>query len=473
LKTRQAVLHTSEKIEYYPDQVLGQGVEKEFFAATDPDVVLGFYKDTKGWEDPERIKRLSKIVHNYNPGKDAEQKKYWDLFFSWPAAIIKEPTPGILCPRFPKNYYFDDIESEKKAKWFFTRNLTQKTGDGQNFNLLKRLQVCRHLCEALTRMHMAGLCHSDLSGNNILMDPASETCIIIDIDSLVVPGLLPAKVIGTKGYSAPEVVAATNLPLNHPDKKMPTISTDLHALAVIIYETLLMRHPLAGKKVHSKDPEEDDFFLYGEKALFIEDPKDNSNRPDYLKYPVDALGSDLHQLFIKAFSKGLHNPFQRPTAMEWEKALTKTMDRLHPCRGKQCFHKWFVFRQDHPPICPECETRISHPIPVMPLFDRVKNGQYFFSGHYITIFDQKKIYPRHTCTGQPFKDDAIDEKSTRGQFTLSENRWQFKNDKNEKKICFPFLNMTADSAIEITNGQMILLNSSPRGRVGMITFNTN
>ena len=41
---------------------------------------------------------------------------------------------------------------------------------------------------------------------------------------------------------APEVVAG---------KKQPSIETDLHALAVLIYETLLLRHPLAGPKVRS------------------------------------------------------------------------------------------------------------------------------------------------------------------------------------------------------------------------------
>ena len=39
----------------------------------------------------------------------------------------------------------------------------------------------------------------------VLVDPTTGGCVVIDIDSLVVPGVYPPEVIGTGGYIAPEV----------------------------------------------------------------------------------------------------------------------------------------------------------------------------------------------------------------------------------------------------------------------------
>ena len=55
-------------------------------------------------------------------------------------------------------------------------------------------------------MHQMGLAHSDLSYNNILIDPITKSANIIDLDGLVVPGLFPPEVYGTADFIAPEVL---------------------------------------------------------------------------------------------------------------------------------------------------------------------------------------------------------------------------------------------------------------------------
>ena len=172
--------------------------------------------------------------------------------------------------------------------------------------------------------------------NNVLVDPTTGSCVVIDIDSLVVPGVYPPEVIGTGGYIAPEVLETLPLPFGDPQRKLPCASTDLHSMAVLIYEYLLLRHPLRGPKSYSEDPNLDDFLCMGPKALFIEDPKDQSNRPRGMEVTIKDLGPELEKLFIRAFVDGLHNPNERPTAMEWEKALVKTWDLLHPCENPNC-----------------------------------------------------------------------------------------------------------------------------------------
>ena len=127
-------------------------------------------------------------------------------------------------------------------------------------------------------MHQMGLSHSDLSYNNVLVDPTTGAACMIDLDGLVVPGLFPAEVIGTADFIAPEVLATKHLDKTDPNRKLPNRLTDLHALACLVYMYLLHRHPLKGGKVHDLDTEKDDLLSMGKEALFIEHPTDKSNR---------------------------------------------------------------------------------------------------------------------------------------------------------------------------------------------------
>jgi serine/threonine protein kinase len=81
-------------------------------------------------------------------------------------------------------------------------------------------------------MHQMGLSHSDLSYNNVLIDPVSKSACMIDLDGLVVPGLFPAEVIGTADFIAPEVLSTKHLPKDDPNRKLPRRETDLHAWLV-------------------------------------------------------------------------------------------------------------------------------------------------------------------------------------------------------------------------------------------------
>ena len=67
------------------------------------------------------------------------------------------------------------------------------------------------------------------------------------------PRSSPPEVVGTPGFIAPEVMATRNLRLGDPKKNLPQISTDRHALAVLIYTFLLNRHPLNGGQVWDLD----------------------------------------------------------------------------------------------------------------------------------------------------------------------------------------------------------------------------
>ena len=301
----------------FGDQPIGAGGEKVVFFTKDRQSVVCFF--FKGLTDrPERCRRLEKILGSYNPTSGANAD-YWKSHFCWPtgwidadsslpknflsAHNILDPPLAVVAPAYRKNFFFTDRTGsvrEKNGKWFTSEKPRKLLPPDERGTFLSYLQVCTKMARAVRRMHYRGLAHSDLSNKNVLIDPRNGDACIIDIDSLVVPGIAPPSVLGTPGYIAPEVLAG---------KAHPCIETDRHALAVLIYESLLLRHPLRGPKVNSKvSPEEDEKLSMGEKALFVEHPTDKSNwlRPPP-PIPMTRLGPYLAALFNRAFIDGLHD----------------------------------------------------------------------------------------------------------------------------------------------------------------------
>jgi len=269
-----AILKDGRRLDYLPEPIGERAMKRVFFTA-DRQSVICFYKDQKKEaNDRNRMNRLDKILGPYNPTVASKDGGHFRDLFCWPTAITLKPEFGIVTPTYPSNFFFASGNwkgKEKVGKWFSSPKLRSYLPLEERGNLLGYLRLCNRMARAVRKMHMMGLAHSDLSSKNVLLDPPSGSCVIIDIDSLVVPGVFPPDVIGTADYIAPEVLATQHLPPDHPQLKLPSSSTDLHALSVLIYEYLLQRHPLKGPKVHSlASAEEDDRLAMGEKALFIE-----------------------------------------------------------------------------------------------------------------------------------------------------------------------------------------------------------
>ncbi|KHD07262.1 serine/threonine protein kinase [Candidatus Thiomargarita nelsonii] len=389
----KAQLENGQIIEYHP-QMIGEGTMKQVYLSKDKEFVLCFYK-TK----TDAFRRLQKIINEFNPTR----KDYWNRLYCWPTNIIIKPKLGVMTPLYPTNYTFSTGRwkgKEKKSRWFISPKLRQYLPKEEQASWINYFKICILLARAVNRLHLAGLAHSDLSDNNVLIDPSAGKMIIIDIDSLVVPQIFPPQVDGTPGYIAPEVLAKP--------PQLANICTDQHALAVLIYEYLLKRHPLRGPKINSThSAEKDEQLSMGEKALFIEHPQDNSNHPkEKLKVPVTALGSTLTKLFYKAFVTGLHSPDERPTAYQWEKSLTKTWNMLHPCPNPNCSHQWFIVIPEQKQIhCPFCQTPIKAAFPLLTIRSRqwqesvqmvVYEGQSLFKWH---VFDN--IFPGPDADRRP------------------------------------------------------------------------
>lgn len=375
-RTAEATLADGRKLPYIVTDNPPRGGMKYTYFAPDKSYVVQFFNDPEKI-DSNLMARLRAIIGRYNPtvpeskggaiGGDEKLAEYFAQRFCWPTDLVVKPQFGIVSPAYPKNFFFDASASQfldlkgkdKKSNWFTSgnRRFLNKSELG-DFRFM--LQAALLLSRSIRRLHQAGLAHSDLSNNNVLIDPRSGNCVVIDIDSLVVPGLFPPEVAGTRGYIAPEVLSTMELDRSDPRRRIPSSVTDLHALAVLIYEYLFCRHPLMGPKIFSAESaEKDDFLGLGEMALFIEDPNDTSNRPETLKNTIKDLGPVMESLFLRAFVDGLHEPPLRPSAMEWERGIVRTWDLLHKCSDPRCDKKWFVLYDVNKPVCPFCGARIA------------------------------------------------------------------------------------------------------------------
>ncbi len=204
-------------LDFVVDANAPRGGMKHTFFTPDRKYAVQFFNDPRDGHNPNIQDRIRTIVSIYNPtlseqaggalGNTEKTAEYFRSRFCWPVAIVSQPEFGIVCPTYPQKFFFGGNAStnglnlkgkDKKSNWFTGRLrkyiAPEEKGD---FRTMLGAAIC--LSRSIRRMHQAGLAHSDLSCNNVLIDPKSGSTVVIDIDSLVVPGKYPPEVCGTSG----------------------------------------------------------------------------------------------------------------------------------------------------------------------------------------------------------------------------------------------------------------------------------
>ncbi|MBZ9559141.1 MULTISPECIES: lipopolysaccharide kinase InaA family protein [unclassified Modicisalibacter] len=439
-----------ERIEFR-DKIIASGGMKDVYASPDKRYVVAFYRNAL---DAAARQRLEMITGTYRQRIfDDTRGDYWEQLFCWPTATVEyNGRVGIVAPFYKDHFFFEHGSfngdmlkiqgKDKEGKWFASPNNQFKFLDArERGSWLNYLQLCLRLARAVRRLHAAGLAHSDLSYKNVLLAPTKGQVCIIDVDGLVVPDRFPPEVVGTPDFIAPECVASSHLPKTDPNRALPSILTDRHALAVMVYTLLLLRHPLRGKKVHAEDPGEDERLTMGAEALFVEHPDDASNRidpseakptempwKDPSRLPYTVTGPYLKALFDRAFIEGLHEPRSRPSADEWEAALIKTVDLIQPCQNRDCQQGWFVFDNTRAPRCPFCGTPYRGRLPVINLYSK-RGDRYRPDNHRLMVYSNQSLFPWHIDrTIVPNERLAERHKSRVGYFVHHKARWFLVNE---------------------------------------------
>ncbi|GKW31598.1 kinase [Pectobacterium carotovorum subsp. carotovorum] len=483
----------------YVDEIIGSGSMKDVYFSPDKTYVVAFYKKPQNEQAKERI---AMITGRYRQSIfEQAGGDYWQDLFCWPTSVVEhQGRIGIVVPTYHSHFFFkygsknDDFLGikgrEKEGKWFASANNQNKFLDPrERGNLLNYLKVCLLLTRAVRRMHAAGLCHSDLSYKNVLVDPEAGHACVIDIDGLVVPGKYPPDVVGTPDFIAPEVVKTTHLAKEDANRILPSISTDRHALSVLIYMYLFYRHPLRGGKIHDMDDEmRDESLSMGEKALFIEHPTDRSNAvklsqvspsslpwADTDKIPYTVLGPYLTPLFEKAFITGLHEPTKRPTADEWETALVKTVDLIQPCQNAACEQKWYVFSGKTQPSCPYCGTPYKGKLPILNLYSSRTTGSYRPDDHRLMVWNGQSLYAWHVNRLiAPNERTTAEQKKRVGYFVFHNDQWWLVNEGIEELMSLPDKRkVSIGDKLALTDGAQFVLSTQEGGRLVVVQLVTN
>ena len=477
-------------VEFY-DEIKAQGGVKDVYFSTDKTYVVAFYRKNLS---PAEKDRLSNIVGPYHKRIfESPEGNYWKEYLIMPTKMVKwNEKTGVVLPFYPKRFFFSGGPfdgKEKEGKWFASAKLRNRfLPADQKGTWLSNVHMCLKIARAVRRLHAAGLAHSDLSYKNVLVDPISGNACIIDADELVVPGKYDAGVLGTPDFIAPEVMATRELKLGDPNKKLPSINTDRHALAVLIYMYLLNRHPLRGGKVWDIDPAKDEAISMGEKALFIEHPTDKTNRVkpqeldksqlpqgDPTKLPYTICGPYLKKLFDRAFIDGLHNPLARPSAAEWEVALVKTCDLVQPCQNPKCEAHWYVFDNTTKPKCPFCGQEYKGQLPILNFYYAPSHGKYMSENYRLMVYDKQTLYKWHSnnLVSANEKTSAEDKKPV-GDFHFHNGQWILINrrlpdmyDATDKKP------IAIGGYVPLTDGRQILLDKGQGGRLVVVQLVNN
>lgn len=497
MSTLTAVSQKGHKIEWV-DKSIGSGTMKDVYFSPDKTYVVGFYRKVL---DSNSLDRLNSIVGVYRDKIiKGPHGDYWANLFCWPYDIVEHGgLTGVVVPTYQSHFFFkhgsvnNDMlgikGQEKNGKWFASaKNQNRFLHEKEKGDLLSYLRISILLSRSTKRLHAAGLAHSDLSYNNVLIDPEGRNASIIDLDGLVVPGKFAPDVMGTPDFVAPEVIKTKHLPVNDPNRKLPSILTDRYALSVLIYMYLLFRHPLKGRKIHHSDPVKDEEMAMGSKALFIENPTDKSNIPnlndihpaelpyiDVKKMPYSIMGPYLKNLFDRAFIDGLHNPQKRPTSDEWEAGLIKTVDLLQPCKNTKCSHKWFVFDNKLSPKCPYCGTPYTDALPVINFYSSRSKGNFLSDNARLMVYNNQYLYKWHTNRlVHPNERLSNADKKPVGYFIIHKGNWILVNqnlpelyDITNKK------NIPIGKHIVLNNNIQILLEKGDGGRLAHIQMINN
>jgi hypothetical protein len=334
------------QVEQYEDKDSFFGAQASLYRSKDGKSLVKLYTlddaRPRQEQEQEHIKRVDKLIHELNPAKD---DPYWSTFFTWPEKRVVSPQVGFRMRyvggmRTMENYFlvkpFKRLPLEERG-WF-----------------VGRIASAIKLASAANRLSAMGLCCSDFSGKNVLVDPFAGAAVLIDCDSLTIPGGdLSAVVDGTPEFRAPELVTG--------EIRLPNLMTDRHALAILLYRWFFFIHPLSGDRIYDPDQDKDELLRFGKQATYIEHPTDTSNRASKQTFRAPMLGKEITKLFERVFVEGLRNPRQRPRPSEWQTALYHIYDQIVPCSTPECWWHFFVAKPGEPLICPGCQQPLQQP----------------------------------------------------------------------------------------------------------------
>ncbi|WP_236288573.1 protein kinase domain-containing protein [Paenibacillus allorhizoplanae] len=280
------------------------------------------------WYNPEQSTEVQKsairtLIHHGTPSGQSGSRFVWPLDL-----VVADGTDQF-------GYIMDLIDTSRFAEL------------GEVWNRLKPAPSMKIMCQisynatdSYRKLHLEGFCYRDISKGNIMFDSKTGEVLICDNDNIGVNMHSDSQVWGTMEYMAPELVTG---------KANPSTDTDLHSLAVLLFQLWVWHHPMHGQMeydIRSWDlPAKRK--IYGEDPVFIFDPHDKRNGlpndPDYAtaRKRWACMPKPLQEKFIHVFSVGLKDPKRRVTEGEWRSVFQELEDCIVTCPHDSAENFWY------------------------------------------------------------------------------------------------------------------------------------
>ena len=315
----------------------------------------------------EQKQSISSLVRTGPPQGVAGQR------FIWPLDLVTLPNEACF------GYLMPLIDT---SKFVVLGEVQAHLKPAPGFQAL--CEISYQAANSYRALHLTGHCYRDISAGNLMFDTKKGEVLICDNDNVGVNRQSESQVWGTMEYMAPEVVRK---------EANPSTETDLHSLAVLLFNLWVWHHPMHGDmeaKIRVWDlPAKRR--IYGEQPVFIFDPHDKRNQlPSDPAYATAAkrwgfCPKSLQRLFVRAFTEGLKNPANRVTEGEWQSLFRQLKDNIISCPSDGAENVWDVNSTNF--HCWHCNKAI--PVPPKLVFQQASGK------HYLLLTHATKMLKRH------------------------------------------------------------------------------
>jgi eukaryotic-like serine/threonine-protein kinase len=300
---------------------LGEGTQGEVYLVEGPhgQQALKWYKPAQATMD--QMAAIRALVQAGPPRGAAGAR------FIWPLDLVT--APGV--PLF--GYLMRLIDTSRFAE---LGEVQAHMKPVPGFRALSRISY--QLANSYRALHLSGLCYRDISDGNLMFDPVAGEILICDNDNVGVNRQSRSQVWGTMEYMAPELIRG---------RADPSTETDLHSLAVLLFNLWCWHHPFHGRMEYELRvwdiPAK--MKVYGS-PVFIFDAGDARNSlpadPEYetARSRWNFCPPSLRALFTRAFTEGVRDPRRRVTEGEWQGLFIQLSDGIVPCPKCRAENIW-------------------------------------------------------------------------------------------------------------------------------------
>ncbi len=307
------------------------------------EMALKWYRER--FATPQRRAIIMSVIQAGPPDIPAFLQDH--IQFVWPIDFLEDPD-------IPGFGYVMDLFDSRRFLSIPTLIYDIVAGDRPNPSVDTLAWLSYLVVAAFDAIHAKGYAYCDVSPGNVLFDPENRRIVICDNDNVVV-NQEQVDVLGTPEYMAPEVALG---------KTQPNELSDLHSIAVILYELWTWIHPFQGArtdKVRCWDLPAIQKF-YAREPVFHHHPTDSRNTirglPDYATHVArwDLMcPSPLKKLFTRAFVEGVQEPGRRPRLWEWKQVFLEMESNTVTC---SCGARNVIDLEADPAACFHCKRTL-------------------------------------------------------------------------------------------------------------------